>query len=145
RPPETDPPPALGEGGGRKQNRGSVVVHDERRLRSRQPPQQVRHVGLPRPAAPCDEVVLEVRVPACGLRDLVERRGGQWRAAEVRVDDDAGGVQDAAQTSGVRGKQLLLEALGEVAGVRASLYLFTRACKNGAGGLYCQRVVRRAR
>src|SRR5213083_1639706 len=43
------------------------------------------------------EVVLEVRVAASGFVDRCPCRVGEWRAAEVRVQHDAGRVDHAAQ------------------------------------------------
>ena len=76
---------ALGERGEREQERGGVVVDDDRRLGAGQPPQQRSEVVLTRPARPAREVVLEVGV-AADLGDPLERGLRQRRAAEVRVD-----------------------------------------------------------
>ena len=87
---------ALGERGEGEQHRGGVVVDDDRRLGAREPPQQRREVILARPARPAREVVLEVGV-AADLGDPVEGGRRQRRAPEVRVDQDPGGVEHAAE------------------------------------------------
>ena len=95
---------ALGERGEREQHRGGVVVDDERRLGAGQPAQDRGHVILARAALAAREVVLEVRVAARRLGHARERRLGERRAAEVRVDDHAGRVQHAAAGS-ARGRR----------------------------------------
>ena len=54
------------------------------------------------PRSPLREVVLEVRVAARDLVDRGARRGGERRAAEVRVQHDAGRVDHAAQRRAAR-------------------------------------------
>ena len=54
-------------------------------------------MGVAAAALAALDVVLERRVVARDLDDRAQRRRGQARAAEVRVDDDAGGVDDRAQ------------------------------------------------
>ncbi len=95
-PRETTHLASLRERGEREQHRAGVVVDDERRLRARQPPQDRRDVVLPRAARAGVEVVLEVRVAAAGLDDARERLLRERRAPEIRVDDDARRVEDAA-------------------------------------------------
>src|SRR5207302_9045709 len=87
----------LGEGGEREQDRGRVVVHDKRRLGSGELAQDRCDVVLARAARPGRKVVLEVRVSARGVADALERRGGEWSTAEVRVDDHAGRGQGSPQ------------------------------------------------
>ena len=53
-------------------------------------------VVLPGAAAAGGNVVLEVRVAAPDLTYPVERSLGQRRAAEIRVHDHTGGVDDPA-------------------------------------------------
>ena len=74
-----------------------VVVDDERRLGAGQPTQDVRDVILPRPARAGAQVVLEVRVAARDLVDPRDRLLGERSAAEVRVHDHAGRVEDAPE------------------------------------------------
>src|SRR6185295_20180038 len=90
---------------------------------------------LPRPAGPCLEVVLEVRVPAPDLMDPRECFLGEPGAAEIRVHDDSGGVDHPPQS---RREELLELGLGpadEVVRVEARLDLFARAREGGAGCL----------
>ena len=98
--------PALGERGEREQDRGRVVVHDERGLRARQAAQDAGDVILPRAAAAGGHVVLQVRVAARDLAHAVERSLGERRAPEVRVHDHAGGVDDPSQPRCTRGAEL---------------------------------------
>ena len=53
-----------------------------------------------RPRVPCVEVVFEVGVAAASGRDALDRRARERRAAEIGVEDDAGGVDDGAQATG---------------------------------------------
>ena len=99
---------ALRERGEREQHRGRVVVDDDRRLGAGEPAQQRRQVILARAAGAGGEVVLEVGVAARG-RDPLERRLGERRAAEVRVHEHAGGVQDAAERRPPRRGELHVE------------------------------------
>ena len=88
-----------------------------------QPPQDSRDVVLARPARPGRQVELEVRVAARRLAHVVERGLGERRAAEVRVDDDAGRVQDAPERRRSRRCELGGEAHPEVTWVGARLDL----------------------
>jgi hypothetical protein len=88
---------ALCERGEREQHSRRVVVHDERGVGAGQPPQDRRDVVLARAARSGREVVLEVRVATRRLPHVLERGVGERRAAEVRVDDDAGRVQHPPQ------------------------------------------------
>ena len=87
----------LGERGEREQHGRGVVVHDESSFGAGQPAEQRRQVILPRSAFPPLEVVLEIRVPGTDLRDARERSVRERSAAEVRVHDDAGRIEDAPQ------------------------------------------------
>ena len=83
----------LGERGQCEQHRRRVVVHDERGLGPGQPAQDPGDVVLPGAARAGAEVVLEVRVAAADLAHAVESRFRERSPAEIRVHDDAGGVQ----------------------------------------------------
>ena len=72
---------------------------------------------LPRTARPGCEVVLEVRIAARGVLDALERKRGEGRTAQVRVDDHAGRVQDAAQTGPQARLGLGLDSRDKVAGL----------------------------
>ncbi len=74
----------------------------------------------------------------------LEGRLREWRAAEIRVDDDAGRVQRAAQPGFASSVELLPQALCEVAGLGAGLDLLACARENDASGLDGERVVARA-
>ena len=87
---------AFGERGKREHHRGCVVVDDERGFRAGQAAQDAGDVVLPGAAAAGGNVVLEVRVAAPDLAYPVERSLGQRRAAEIRVHDHTGGVDDPA-------------------------------------------------
>ena len=54
-------------------------------------------MGVARPAHAGVQVVLQVRVAARNARDPLDRRGRKRRSAQVRVHDDAGGVERRAQ------------------------------------------------
>ena len=132
---------ALRERGQGQEHRSRVVVHDERRLGPGQPAQDARDVILPRAACPGAQVVLEVRVAAADLADALESRLGQRGTAEVRVHDDAGRVQCAAQPRAAGRGELLPEPLLQVAGVGARLYVLARAREDRASRLDRERVV----
>ncbi len=94
-----------------------VVIDDERRLGSRQPSQDPGRVILPRAAPTGREVVLEVRVAARHLLHPCERGVWKRRPAEVRVDDDAGGVEEASKLRAPSRRELGADPLPEVARV----------------------------
>jgi hypothetical protein len=87
------PRPAERRGG--EQHRGGAVVDRERRLGTRDLAQDAFDVGVARSALARGQLELEVRVALGGLGDRRARRGAQRRATEVRVHDDAGGVEHA--------------------------------------------------
>ncbi|HEY3542839.1 MAG TPA: hypothetical protein VGK79_09865 [Gaiellaceae bacterium] len=91
---------AFRERGERQQQRGRVVVDDERRLRAGQPAQQRGGVILPGAAGAAGEVELEIGVAACGLDDLRERLLGERRPAQVRVHEHARRVEHAPERRG---------------------------------------------
>ncbi len=87
---------SFGERCEREQHRAGVVVDDDRRLGAGQPTQDRGHVVLAGATRPFRHVVLEVRVAATDLEHPLERAGGEWGPAEVRVHDHTGGVDDAS-------------------------------------------------
>ena len=119
----------LGERGEGEQQGGRVVVDDERGLGAGQPPQRGRHVILPRAARARRDVVLEVGVAAADLLQPLERRAGKRRAAEVRVQDDAGRVQDAPEARARCRLDLRERPLDEVARLGAGADLLPRAVR----------------
>ena len=94
----TSPP---GRGPQSEQHGGGVVVGDQGGLGAGQGAQQF--LGLP--AAPAalagPEVHLQVGVARCDLPDGLDGLGGERGAAQVRVDDDPGRVDDALETGPV--------------------------------------------
>ena len=131
----------LGERREREQHGGGVVVDDERRLGAREPAHERVDVRLARPARAGVEVELEVRVAARGGDDVRERLRRERRASQVGVHEDAGRVQHAAQARRARGRELLVQARGQVTRVGAAPNLFTRAREHGAGGVDGERIV----
>ena len=85
------------EGGEHEQGRRGVVVGDHRGLGAGEPAEQALGVHVPCAAPPGLQVVLEVRVAGGQLGHASGGRGGQRGAAEVGMDDDAGGVDGAAE------------------------------------------------
>ena len=124
----------FGERREREQHRGGVVVDDDRGLCTREAAQDRRDVILARPARPFGEVVLEIRVAATDLDRALDGRGGKRCAAEVRVNDDAGRVQHAAQGRRPRGVELGLQPRPQVAGLGAGLDLLAGAREHAARG-----------
>jgi hypothetical protein len=122
---------AVGQSGEREQHRSRVVVHDERGLGARQPPEQARDVVLPRPPRAGREVVLEVRVAARGLPNPLERSLRERGSAEVRVDDHARRVDRAPEVRAPERRELGERALGQVARVGAGANLLARAIERG--------------
>ena len=100
---------ALRERGEREQHRGGVVVDDDRRLGAGEPAQQRRQVILARAARAGGEVVLEVRVAARRRATRSSAACGERRAAEVRVHEHAGRVEDAAERRPPRRGELSAE------------------------------------
>ena len=123
---------ALGERAEREQHRGGVVVDDERSLGAGQPAQDRRDVILPRAARAVAQVELEVRVAARDVDHLCERLLGERRAAEIRVHDHAGRVQDAPEVRRAHRAELVVQALREVAGIGARADLLPRAVEHRA-------------
>ena len=80
--------------------------------------------------APLD-VVLEVGVAGADLGDPRERRVRERRAAEVRVDEDSGRVQDPAQRRPPRGGELLQDRLDERPGLASGPEVLARALEHG--------------
>ena len=79
------------------------------------------------------EVVLEVRVAAADLDDAVERRRRERRAAEIGVDQDAGGVEHAPQRRRVGRRELRERRLDEIARIAPRADLLARALERGPG------------
>ncbi len=126
---------ALRECAEREQHRGGVVVHDERRLGAGQPPENRGDVILPRAARAVAQVELEVRVAPRNLDDLRERLGGERRAAEIRVHDHAGRIEDAAEARRAHRRQLVVQALREIARFGAGADLLARLLEHRARGI----------
>ena len=81
----------------REHERGRAVVDADRRLRAGQLAHERRDVILPRAAPARGEVELEVRIAGRDGLHALERGLRERRAAEVRVQDDARGVEHRAQ------------------------------------------------
>ena len=122
--PRDDDLATLGESGEREQHRSRVVVDHDRRLGSGQPPQQRRKVILARAARARREVVLQVRV-AGRLAYALERGLGERRPAEVRMQEDPGGVDDAPECGAPRRRERLCQPLLQIPGVRPGPDLLT--------------------
>ena len=82
---------------------------------------------LARAARPRGEVVLEIRVAARDVLDALQRSARERRAAEVRVHDHAGRVEDAAKPWTSCRAELVAQPLAEVAGIGSRLDLLARA------------------
>ncbi len=136
---------AFGECRQREHHRRRVVVDDERGLGTGQPPQDRRHVILPRATCAGAEVVLEIRVAPRRLAHTRERFLCERRASQIRVDDHAGGVDDAPQSWCSGRRELVLQARYEIPRISSGLYFFTRARENTARGLDGERIVASAR
>ena len=80
-----------------QQGRRRVVVDDEGGFGAGEAAQQPLGVHVAAAAGAALDVVFEVRVPARERRHAIGRRARERRAPEVRVDDDAGRVDHAAQ------------------------------------------------
>ena len=130
----------LRERGEREQHRGGVVVDDDRGLGAGQPAQQRRQVVLARAARAGGEVVLEIRVAARG-RDPVERGLRQRCAAEIRVHEHAGRVEDAAQRRPACCRERFAEPGAQVARLRPGPDLLPRALEHLPRGRDRERVV----
>ena len=123
----------------REHERGGAVVDAERRLGAGQLADQRGDVILARAAPARREIELEIRV-ARGDRLHVRERGlGQRRPAEVRVQDDAGGVEHRAQRGLERGPHAASQLGREVGG---GCLLAARAAlgERGAGLAHAERM-----
>ncbi len=90
---------------------------------------------LARAAAAVDEVVFQVRVAERHLGDAVDGRLGERRAPEIRVDEDAGGVQHAPELRPPAGLEPCERAQDEVAGVGAGPDLLASQLERSSRGL----------
>ena len=86
-------------------------------------------------AAAVDEVVFQVRVAQRHLGDAVDGGPSERRAAEIRVDEDAGGVQHAPELRLPAGLEPCEGAQDEVAGVGAGPDLLARPLERRSRGL----------
>ncbi len=96
----------------REEDRGRVVVDHQRGLCSRQAPEKTREMILARAARAGLEVVLEIGVAAADLRHASERGVRQRRAAEIRVHEDSGRVQDTPEGRPASALQLVHDSVG---------------------------------
>ena len=81
---------------------------------------------LTRATAALTEVVLEIRIAARDCIRALQCFPRKRRAAEIRVDDHAGGVDRPSQARPACCAKLGLDSLDEVAWVGACPHLFTR-------------------
>ena len=105
----------FGKSGQSEHHGRGVVVDDERRLGARDPLQQPDEMILSRAARPCVEVVLQIRIAAANLDDAIERGLRERCPAEIRVDQDARGVEHAPQRWPAGRRQLRQRRLDEIA------------------------------
>ena len=134
----------LRERGQCEQHSGGVVVHDQGRRGPGQPAQEAGDVILPRAACALAKVVLEVRVGAAHLDRPLERRRGERRSAEVRVEDHAGRVQHPPQVRARSSLNLAERPSAEVARIVAGMDLLAGAGESRARRLDRQRARRLA-
>ena len=99
---------------------------------------------LSRAALPLAEVVLEVRVAPSGLDDAFECGRGERRPPEVRVHDDAGGVQDAPQPWRPQHGELGVDPSAQVAGIDADPDLLAGPVDDGPRRVDRERVAGRS-
>ena len=88
---------ASGEGAGREQHGGGVVVDHQGGLGSGKLAQQVRHRAMARAPPTCREVQLQVGIAVADLGYRGERRRGEWSPAEIGMQDDPGRVDRSPQ------------------------------------------------
>ena len=100
----------------------------------RQAPQQLCEMNLARTALPAFEVVLEVRVAAPHLDHSRHRRVCERSPAQVRVHEDAGRVEHAAQRRPPRSCELLEHEVRNRAGVRSCCDVDPGSREDRAGG-----------
>ena len=124
----------LGQRCEREQERGRVVVDDERGLGAGEPAQQRREVVLARAARAAREVVLEVRVAGRPRATRSSAACGQRRAAEVRVHEHARRVEHAAQSRPPRRRELRRQPLAQVARIGAGADLLAGPLEHRARG-----------
>ena len=88
-----------------QQRSGSVVVCQDRRFTSEERLAERRQVLVARAALAAIEIEFEIRVSAHDLLRRLPNRMVDRGTAEVGVDDDAGGVDDGAESRGCRRHQ----------------------------------------
>ena len=91
------------------------------------------------------QVELQVRVAPRRFDDLRDRLLGEWSAPQVRMDDHARRVEDAAKAGRTRGPQLRGQPFGEVAWIRARANLLAREIEHGPRRVDGERIVQHAR
>ena len=87
---------AARDGRQRQERRRRAIVHHDRRFGARNAAQQGFSVCRTRATRPGRQIELEIAVAGTERPELLDRRRSQWRASEVGVDDDAGGVDDGS-------------------------------------------------
>lgn len=133
---------ALRERGQRQQHGGGVVVDDERGLRPGQPAHERGEVILPRAPRPRRQVVLEVGVAPADREHALERRRGERRATEIRVEEDTRRVEHSPELRPALPREIRQRPFDEVARIDkarlgASADLLSSPFERRTGG--CQR------
>ena len=77
-----------------EENGGGVVVDDNRGFRADELRQQAGGVNVALAALAAFDIVFEIRIVSGGGGNRGRCRGGEWGAAEICVQDYAGGVDD---------------------------------------------------
>jgi hypothetical protein len=130
-----------GQRGGGEQHRSGAVVDGERGLGAGELGEEVLRVSVARAAGAGLRVPLEVGIALRRSGDRVARRFGERRAAEVGVDDHAGGVDHAAQRRLLRAGEALARTGHEIRIVlRARLELLAPLLDRGSRRRDGQRV-----
>ena len=102
-------------------------------------------MGITRAATASLDVVLEVGVSARDSGHGADRRIGERRPSEVRVDDHARRVEDSAQARPAHRPELGPELSRQVAWGLSAAYVYTRAFNDNACRVDGERIVGSAR
>ena len=109
---------AVGQRLERQENRRRVVVDDQRVLGARQAPQQLLHVRIPRATLFGGQVELEVGIAFGDAGDALEGERAERGSAEIRVEDDAGGIDHRLERERSLAADLFEDPLAHGCGVQ---------------------------
>ena len=91
----------FGQGREHEQDRGRVIVHDERGLGPGERPKKIGDDAAPSSPFPGFEIEFDVRISRVHFLDRVPHLGSEGASPHIRMKDDAGPVQDLAEAAAI--------------------------------------------